>query len=378
MKLKTKVFNTILDVDKHTWDGLVGQRSNTFSHAFWQIVERSNLNDFDYRHVLFYDDSDRAVAATTFYSITTDIAIFAPEGLRNLLAKMRRLFPNFLKLRMLECGTPIILNSPPFFRAEGIADEAVIDAVADLLRKTARREGQLLIVIRDFEPHAFDMQPLLAKHGYHWLEGLPNTYLDITWQSPEAYLASMKSYYRSKLLKHLKRNAENGVRHELHTDFDDLAETLCQQWRVVHEQADEFQREVLTPTFYREFSRSMGDHSKALLFYRGNELVGHALLLMDGDLLRWLYFGRKEAGNDSLYLYVGYTVIETAIRLGAKHLEMGLTTYSIKQDLGAQVMPIKMAIRGTWGLINPFVGFFYPLLNDTPVIENKNVFKASA
>lgn len=378
MTLLAKTHKTIEEVDPELWNSLVGGRSCTFSHEFWSLIERSGLNDFDYRHVLFYDDAGRAVAATTFYSITTDIAIFAPEGLRNLLARVRRLFPNFLKLRMLECGTPIILNSPPFFHLPDVSKETVIEAVTGLLRDTARHEGQLLIVIRDFEPNAFDMQPLLAKQGYHWVDGLPNNYLQIRWSSPEAYLASLKSYYRSKLLKHLRINASNGVRHELHTDFADLAETLCQQWRVVHEQADEFQREVLTPVFYREFSGSMGEHSKVLLFYRANDLVGHALLLMDGDLLRWLYFGRKDAGNDSLYLYVGYTVIETAIRLGAKHLEMGLTTYSIKSDLGAQITPIKMAIRSSWGPINPFVGFFYPLLNDTPVFENKNVFKASA
>lgn len=378
MKLEATVYNTILDVDKATWDSLVGKRSCTFSHDFWRLVERSGLNDFDYRHVLFRDTSGRAVAATSFYSVTTDIAIFAPGGLRNLLSRVRKQYPNFLKLRMLECGTPVILNSPPFFRTEDVDDATVIDALAVLMRRTARREGQLLIVIRDFEPNASDMQPLMAKHGYHWLDGLPNTYLDIVWNTPESYRAALKSYYRSKLLKHLRRNEENHIRHELRTDFAALADTLCEQWRMVHEQADEFQREVLTPTFYREFSNTMGDRSSALLFYRDDELVGHALLLMDGDLLRWLYFGRKLAGNDSLYLYVGNAVIETAIQLGAKRLEMGLTTYSIKSDLGAQVTPIKMAIRGTWGLINPFVGLFYPLLNDTPKINNKNVFKTGA
>lgn len=341
------------------------------------MVERSNLNDFQYRHVLFQDAEGIPVAATSFYSITTDIAIFAPEGLRNLLAKVRRVFPNFLKLRMLECGTPIILNSPPFVKRAGVSSEKVIDALAELLRTTARAEGQLLIVIRDFEPNAHGLEPALARHGYHWVDGLPNTYLEVAWRTPDAYLAGMKSYYRSKVLKHLRKNKENRIRHELHDDFHDLADTLCGQWLVVHNQADEFQREILTPTFYREFSRTLGDRSKALLFYRDDELVGHALLLMDGAVLRWLYFGRKDAVNDSLYLYVGYTVIETAIQLGAKSLEMGLTTYAIKQDLGAQVTPIKMAIRGTWGLINLFVGFFYPLLNDVPAIENKAIFKAS-
>jgi hypothetical protein len=111
------------------------------------------------------------------------------------------------------------------------------------------------------------------------------------------------------------------------------------------------------------------------LFYQQQELVGHALLLLDGGLLRWLYVGRKQAANDSLYLYVCHKVIETAILLGAKRLELGLTTYSIKQDMGAQVVPINMAVRGVSSIINPWVGLVYPLMNHTPNISNKWIFK---
>lgn len=374
-KLKIKLFDRIQDITPGPWNDLVNNHSCTFSHEFWDLVEQSSLNDFRYRHALFLDENDMPVALTSFYSITTDIAIFAPAGLRGVLTKIRRFFPNFLKLSMLECGTPITLNSPPFVARNDTNNSEIMHALHGLLHSTAKAEGQLLIIIRDFEPNAHAMRPQLEQLGYHWVPGLPNTYMDIPWATPEHYRASMKSYYRSKLLKHLRKNQTHNVRYELVTDFYDLADTLCQQWLVVHNQADEFQREVLTPDFYRAFSRNMGKRSKTILYYRGDELVGHALLLLDGDLLRWLYFGRKEAVNDSLYIYVGHSVIETAILLDAKRLELGLTTYSIKQDLGAQVTPIHMALRGASALINPFVGFFYPLLNSVPKTQNKNIFK---
>ena len=92
-------------------------------------------------------------------------------------------------------------------------------------------------------------------------------------------------------------------------------------------------------------------------------------------MLRWLYFVRNEAINDSLYIYVTHKVIETAILLGAKKLEMGLTTYAIKKDLGAYISPIKLALRSPSNLINRFISVFYPLLNHIPDIKNKNVFK---
>jgi predicted N-acyltransferase len=374
-RLTTKIFSSIQEIPRDQWNGLLKGRSCSFSHEFWQVIEQSRLNDFDYRHIVFYDETGSPVAFASYYSITTDVAIFAPAKLRGLLGAIRRIFPNFLKVRMLECGTPITVNSPPFVAKETVSSAAIARSLGKLLLDTARAEGQFIIVIRDFEPNADALWPHFRRLGYHSVDSLPNTYMDITWSSPEDYLKSMKSYYRSKLQRHLRKNEAQKVTHELVDDFHDLAESLCSQWLVVHHQADEFQREILTPAFYREFSRAMGPRSKALLFYRQNELVGHALLLMDGDLLRWLYIGRKDAVNDSLYIYAGHKVIETAIKLGAKRLELGLTTYSIKQDLGAQMAPVKLALRSASWLINPFVGLGYSVMNHTPKIQNKNIFK---
>lgn len=374
--MKTKVFDRLRDVPEDTWNKLAQRQACIYSRDFWKIAENSGLNDFRYRFALVSDETGRPVALAGFYTVTTDIAIFAPLTLRNLLAKVRRLFPNFFKLRMLECGNPICVSSPPFATIDREMNGKIIATLAKLLQEIARTEGHLLIVIRDFEPEESSLQADLEQCGYHWVDCFPNTYMDIIWETPELYIASLKSYYRSKLLKYLRRNEQQQVHHELRNDFHDLADTLCRQWMVVHEHADEYQREVLTPSFYREFSQRLGDRSKVLLFYRRGVLVGHALLLLDGDLLRWMYFGRNQAGNDNLYIYVGYTVIETAIRLGARRLQLGLTTYAVKRDLGATITPIYLAISSSRRFLNPLVGFLYPILNRPPRLVNKRVFKA--
>jgi len=373
--LKSQIFDSITKVPAPLWDYLSQRGMVTMSRNFWAVVEQSGMNDFSYRHVLFMEDDGTPIGIVSFYSITTDIAIFAPSALRTLLSAIRRVWPGFLKLKMLECGTPVTITSPPF--VSQIPDARLLPAITDLLLETARNTGQLLIIIRDFEPNVDGLRPLLQDQGYHWIDSLPNTYLDICWSTPESYRRSMRSYFRSKLQKYIKRNTTAGVHYVVRDDFADLAELLCKQWMVVHTHAKEFQREVLTPEFYRNLSQKMGGRSKVLLFYREDELVAHALLLMDGDLLRWLYVGREEAVNDGLYIYIAYAVIETAIHLGARRLEMGLTTYAIKQDLGAEIVPIHMALRATWGWINPFVGLGYRLMNRIPATHPRAVFKTT-
>jgi len=375
--LQTKIFNSVHELPKEQWNGLLIGNSSTFSYDFLEIVETSQLNDFEYKYILFYDDDNSPVALTVFYTITTDIAIFSSGKLKSLLHSVRQVFPNFLKLRMLECGTPITLNSPPIVSNKKVPAFDIIRTLDKLLMKAAKENNNIIIVIRDFEPKTKPMQSNLSELGYCFVDGLPNTYIDIIWKNPKDYVSSMKSYYRSKLLRHLRKVEGQKLRYELVEDFADMAEVLCAQWLVVHTSADEFQREVLTPEFYRDLSIKMGDCSKVLLFYKQELLVGHALLLIDGDLLRWLYFGRNESTNDSLYIYAGHKVIETAINLGAKQLKLGLTTYSIKQDIGATVTSIKLAIKSKYFIINPFIKKIYQLINNTPVINNKSIFKNS-
>lgn len=368
------IYNSIQDIPQKTLDMISDSTPSSLSHEFWRVVELSNLNDFRYQYALFQDSQGTPVGLAGFYTVTTDIAIFAPRALRILLEQIRKLLPNFFKLRMLECGTPLTLN-PPILLTDRDQSDEIVAAFHKTLLNLAKKHWIPLIVIRDFESDAAWQLPAFKKRGYHVVESLPNTYLEICWNTVDEYLAAMKSYYRSKLLRHLRKKTEEGMTCELREDFDDLAEILCSQWLTVHNQADEYQREVLTPEFYRQFSKQLGTRSKVLLFHQDNAIIGHALLLIEGDLLRWLYFGRSIACNDSLYIYVGYQVIETAINLGLSRIEMGLTTYSVKKDFGAQMTRLDMVLRSPYALINPFIGKGYALMNKIPIITNKNIFK---
>lgn len=348
--------------------------SCTLRHEFWQVLEEARLESFGFRYALVLDEDDTPLACAAFYVVTTDVAIFGPGPLRRAIAAIRRFFPGFLRLRLLECGTPVTLTAPPIGTAGAAPSPEILAALDELLQQAAVRDRAMVIVVRDFEPAAQALLDRFGRLGYRAVEGLPNTYLDIRWRTPGQYLAGLKSYFRSKLLRHARRTQALGIRDERVGDFGALAPELCAQWSVVHLGASEFQREVLTPGFYRALSALPGERSMALLFRRGEDLVAHALLLRDGDLLRWLYFGRREAANDSLYIHAAHRVIETAIELGVKRLEMGLTTYAVKRDLGASLVPIRLAIRARWRFASGLVALGYRLLNRVPPVRAKPVF----
>jgi len=369
-----KTFDSIRDVPRDQWNALVAGHSHACSYEFWEVLEASGLNDFCYKHALIYDESASPVALASFYTLTTDIAIFSSGWVKDSLGFIRKVFPRFLKFKMLECGTPITMNRP-FIAKEGSNETEILKFLGTSLSGIAKKQGAFVAVVRDFEPRSARLEPHLKSLGYHVVASLPNTYMDITWSTPDEYLSSLKSHYRRKILIHQKTNQDRGIRCELRDDFAELSHTLCNQWLVVHENAKEFQRERLTPEFYEAFSTKLGSRSKALLFYRNEELVGHVLLLVDGETLRWLYVGRNESIKDNLYFHMCHKIVETAILLKVKRLELGLTTYEPKMNLGARMLPVNMAIKTTNSFFNIFAGYVYALLNDTPEIRNRTIFK---
>jgi predicted N-acyltransferase len=373
--MKTEFYDRIDEVSADDWNRLAHPHSWTLSHEYWKVIHDARLEGFRFGHVVIRGDDGGIDALATYYEVATDIAIFAPAWLRRILFGVRRLFPGFLKIRMLECGAPVCLVSPPL----------VVDPEKDLAKRVtelnraldrqARRWRCWLIVVRDFEPDTERMVPLMTADGYRWLDGLPNTWMDVKWATVDDYVGSMQSYYRSKLLKHVRRCTDAGIRCEVVSDFAQLAPVMAAQWRVVHDSASEYQREQLNAAYYQGMAERLPGRALALLFYRGDTLIGNALVLHDNDVLRWLFFGREKAENDGLYLFTGYNVVATAIKLGVRRVEMGLTTYPVKQDLGAQVVPIRFAIRSPVTWLHRVVVPVYSALNDTPDVHNRDIFK---
>jgi predicted N-acyltransferase len=375
--LKCKLYKTIEEIPKDKWDALRGNSSITLSYQFWKTVEKSEFSYIsNLKYIVYYYDSE-PVALIPCYTVRTDITIFSGNKFKSLLNSIRNIFPNFLTFNLLECGSPVTVNTPQFLYNDKFPMDVLLKNLKKTLIKLAFKYRSFLIIIRDFESNhdIKDYKKLLRKIGFAWLPSFPNTYLDIRWSSVDEYYKSLRSHYRYKLKKYLKINSRNNISHKLVDDFDEISEQLCRQWLAVHNKADELKREILTSNFYKEFSNNMGEKSKVLLFYKDNKLCAHALLLKDNETLRWMYVGRENPINDSLYFYIVDKIVETAIHMEVTRLEMGMTTYSIKQDFGADVIPINIAIKLIIPLLNFILTPIYYKLYKSKIHITKRVFK---
>ena len=220
--MQIEIFDNLANVPHAKWNQILEHQSQVCSYEFCQVAEKSGFNDFDYLYLLIIDDAGEPIGWACSYTITTDLAIFSPRVLKRILDKVRALSPGFLKVRMLECGTPITLTAPIALTDKRDLQE-LVTTIAATLEDIAKSRRAFLIVVRDFDEPDNDMMQAFSKRGYRTVDNLPNTYLDIEWDSIEEYTAALKSYYRSKLLRHVRRIKEQGVTCSLVANFDHLA-----------------------------------------------------------------------------------------------------------------------------------------------------------
>jgi len=341
-----KVYRGISRVPAGQWDQIAARSSLVYSSVYWQILESSEVGGFDDFHYLMIYLDAKPVCIAACYVSTLDVGSYAGRFLQGAIAAVRRVFPGFLIARMLECGTPINIHSPPYLNLCTDRQQEILQFIGQHLESLAKMKSAHFVGIKDIHvlsdgSGATDMIP----QAWSRIDGAPGCCIDIRWTDIDEYLQSMKSYYRSKLNRHLEKNAERNVSSELLTDFAELSVPLARQWREVHGRLGGACRESIGGDFYAKISDRLGHRSMVLLFYADKELLGHALLLHDGQVLKWLYTGRQEKVNDSLYLFVMYKVIEVGITLGVEKIDCGPTTYDIKTDLGARIEPLSYALK---------------------------------
>ena len=375
----SKTYNSIDDVPLEQWDRVATDAPIAYSSGYLRIIERSGIEGLQDFHYTIMHRGDVPVCIATCYSFKADLNEYTNSTIKSIVSYLRRYFPNLLFIKILECGTVININSSPFVAESNTKPEQVIPILKNCLKDIADKIRATVIGIKDLN-HDFikneSQERMLSGDNFTIICSAPGTFLPLQWRSIDEYVEQMKSYYRSKFNKHLRRNVECKISSVLIEDFSALSEELAQQWLTVHENTTAPKREVLNALFYRKLSNALEKESKALLFYSGDKLVGHALLVCDKTILRWLYIGRDKADTDSLYMYMMYKVIETAISLGVEAIDCGPTTYGIKQDLGAKIDPQYYAMALNVPLIRNFAAPVFRKLSNHNVPGNKNIFKS--
>ncbi|MBN2040901.1 MAG: GNAT family N-acetyltransferase [Spirochaetes bacterium] len=370
-----KVYNSITEINRSEWDKIVKTNHIICTHKFLEAVEKSNINDCKYFYPVVYEN-DKIVAHTCAYYINMELDVFVEGLIKKMINKIRKYWKNFLILKLTECGTPIALGNTISI-TENIDRKQAFSLIINEIEKMARKAKRGILLIRDFYDEDINFFDYLTVKKYKRVNNLPNTILKVPWKSFEEYLANLRSKYRSTIIRRMNIAAKRGLSIEIIDDFASLSDELLSLWFNTYEKAKEYRREILTNDFFINISNYLEEKSKMILLKHKNKIVAFGLVSLDTDVLHCMFLGLDYKYNNRLYIYNNsfYSAIKLAIAEGKKEIDLGMTSYTSKLEIGAELINAYMYIKHINPVLNPIITNIFGLMNPKKKLPKTKIYR---
>lgn len=346
-KASSKRFDSILDVPENQWNAVV-PRATGLRHNVLQTFELSRVNNL-ICHYLAFEQDNQWIGKANLYEISMDFASLD----KNLSPHARRLikkwFPDYLNLSMAECGL-FAMNGDGIAVKDAHHLTQVIPLIHSELQSIAIEKNLDLLVFRDVPLEQYSIyEKILVPLGYAPSAGFTNAVIDIRWNSIESYLESLNSKDRYKLKTALKIEEDFGIRVEITSDYKHLAKQMADLWRNVNASSDDYNREQLDEAFFYEAGARLKNNSEVILFYAAEKLVAFMWNLVgteDYHMADWgVDYDYPQYREANFYRAASMISLRRAIALGKQRMQLGMTNYTPKKLLGAQMQPLVYFIK---------------------------------
>lgn len=210
-----------------------------------------------------------------------------------------------------------------------------------------KTEAQVFEYLRDIKGAKLMLNSENAFKADSFAEGftLPSCRMELCWDSFEDYLSDMRSHYRYRTGKALKRFS--GIRQVTLDDNSLFDNRLYALYSAVYDKS-EYKLEKLPIEFFREFP------SMIITFYLGSEPVAFVQLVENSRELIFLFGGIDYSLNASYDIYYNMllAIIGYGITGGFKTIDMGQTAEAVKMKLGCKPYTKYMYVNHSNGIIN--------------------------
>ena len=117
-------------------------------------------------NIVFRDAAGTPAAAAFLSLYTIDGLLLAPERWKKRGTQLRRLWPNFLKVPVLLCGSPVSTGESHLRIAPSVDHRALLRQLDRLLMRMARSLHTHFIVFKEFTSQEIARTDALLEMGY--------------------------------------------------------------------------------------------------------------------------------------------------------------------------------------------------------------------
>jgi hypothetical protein len=348
---------------------------------FLRAIEQSMGEDARFWNVVFRDAAGAPVGAAALSLYTIDGLLLASQRWKQTGTRLRRLWPNFLKVPVLLCGSPVSTGESHLRIAAGADHSALLRELDRLMVWLAYRQRAPILVFKEFAPKEVVRTDALLELGYLRADSLGMNYFPASYRDFDHFCASIRSRYRRHILRSRKKIQRSGLRVEHvrgNEGFDKLyTEDVHRLYLDVLSHAD-VTFECLPSQFFRELAVQFAEDAAFTVIFQDERIVGFVCGVFDQDHYFNLFCGFDYHLNEEtdLYFNLMYEDLDYALRQNVHSIQVGQTANEFKSRVGCYLEPRFFYVKSRDPVLELLVraGNFY-LFPPAPPITDRNLYR---
>jgi Peptidogalycan biosysnthesis/recognition len=335
-------------------------------HRYYEIVEDTIFQGFDYRYFAIKDPRGEVCAVQPFFILDQDLLAGATTKIGKLIEFIRTIWPRFMRLRVLMVGCAA---------GEGHLDDPSIipaDLQAQLLAlaivKEARAMNVSLVVLKEFPAKYRDILQCFLRCGFTRVPSLPMTKLNIDYSSFAEYMnKALNSATRTKLRKKFRAAAQaSAIEMSVVKDIAPIVDEIYPLYLQVYERS-KLHFEKLSREYFCRLGRLMPDKVRFFVWRQNERVVAFTLCMIQQEAIYAEYIGLdySVALDLHLYHYAVRDMITWSIANGYKWFRSSSLNYDPKLHLRHMLDPIDLYVRHVSKAKNVVLKLVLPLIEPT-------------
>lgn len=345
------------------WDrAFAGQRKDA---RFYELVEDTIHQGFDYRYFAVIDESGHARAVQPFLIVDQDLLAGVPKRVAASVNLIRRMWPRFMRLRTLMVGCAV--GEGHLDDADGAAQHATARVLAATILEHARDLQTPLVVLKEFPASYRAALQCFVETGFARIPSMPMVYRGIDFPNFDAYVRTLSKKMRWNLRRKFGDAAQAGpIEMSQVGDVTPFIDEVYPFYLQVYERST-LHFEKLTKEFLCGLGQRMPNKVRFFLWRHRGRIVAFIVCLVQDDAIYTEYIGLDYTVALQLHLYfvVVRDVMSWAIANGYKSIHSSGLNYNPKYRLRFLLNPLDLYVRHTSRAFNFFLGPLLPLLEPT-------------
>ena len=335
-------------------------------HRYYDLVEDTIRQRFDYRYFLLRDERGEVVAVQPFLILDQDLLAGTGRWIRALADLIRRLWPHFMQMRTLMVGCAA--GEGHLDGEDELSRQANARLLASFILRHARDLNAKLIVLKEFPAKYRTALECFLQCGFTRVPSLPMTRLNIGYRSFDDYLDTALSSGTRQTLRRKFRKAERAPAIEMSViqDITPIIDDIYPLYLHVYERSS-LRFEKLTKEYFCGLGRRMPDKVRFFVWRQNGSIIAFSLCMIEGNTIYSEYLGLdyRVAFDLHLYYYAFRDVVTWAMANGYHWMHSSGLNYDPKLHLRSELDPLDLYVRHTSEVLNTPMKWILPLIEPT-------------